>query len=95
MLDCYVLEQTSYKSIVTYRFFKHPFGPWKNHSKRTCKKTNDHTNAVDDDNSEDSVPHIGQFVDPQIPRPENRQTIPHFNLENLEIPRKGLKIGSN
>ena len=59
MLDCYVLEQTSYKPIVTYMFLNHSFRTWENHSKRTCKKTNDYTNDVDDDNSEDIVPQVG------------------------------------
>ena len=76
---------------MTYRFFNHSFGMWGNHSKRTCKKTNDCTNDVDDDNSEDSVPQVGQFVEAQIPRPTNRKTITYLKLYNIEIPRQNFK----
>ena len=87
-----MVEQTSYKFIVIYRFLAAPSDQGKTTAKRTCKKTNDYTNDVDDDNSEGSVPQVGQFVDPQIPRPVNRQTIKYFNkVYNVKVPWQSLK----
>ena len=86
-----MLKQTNYKNGVTCMFFNCSFGTWENPSKRTCKKTNYYTNDVDDDNSEETVPHVGQFVEAQIPRPENRQTITYFKLYNFELQMQKFK----